>query len=294
MLHQVPGSAGNLDALVFSPDGKLLAASKWDNKIQLIRVSTGALWRELPPQPEVTFALAFTPDGRTLISAGRDRIIRLWELDTASERRTLEGHTGAIYSLAISSDGRTLASASEDRTVLLHDLAARSRPLSLLEPERSWAALAAADAAKAEDAAALLMASPDAAVTFLAERLNPVRSVASEGLNRFIADLEHPRFVVRKEAERQLETLGLLAAPSLSQVLVGKPSLEMRRRVERLLALIEDERSAPEELRVIRAIEMLEHLATNEARQLLDRLASGARGARQTEAARAALTRLRR
>ena len=52
--------------------------------------------------------------------------------------------------------------------------------------------------------------------------------------------------------------------------------------------------TAPETLRSLRAIEVLEHIATPEARQLLARLADGAPGAWQTREAKAALERLER
>jgi len=66
--------------------------------------------------------------------------------------------------------------------------------------------------------------------------------------------------------------------------------LEVRRRVERLLAQLQPR--APERLREGRAILVLESRTTPAARRLLARLAAGVPGARLTQEAKAALKRL--
>jgi dipeptidyl aminopeptidase/acylaminoacyl peptidase len=293
--HQLRTTGTNLDALAFSPDGKLLATAERQEKIRLWRASNGALKRELTGLRNSTFDIVFSPDGRTLIAAGRDRMIRLWELDTGTKRRELAGNQGAVLSLALSPDGRTLASGGEDKIVLLHDLTAQSRRASQeMDLERAWTSLLSSDAAEAEKGVASFMAGPVEGVSFLAARLQPVTQVKPERLNRLIADLDHPRYVVRRDAERELETLGMQAGSSLQQVLRGKPSLELRRRAERLLDLVEDEQPGFEELRVLRALELLEQLATKEAARLIERIAAGAPGARPTRQAQSSLARLRR
>jgi WD domain, G-beta repeat len=291
LLRELFGAPVNLDSVVFSPDGRFLAAASI-NRIRVWDAGTGRLWRELLTQDEGTFALAFTPDGRTLLSTGRKSVIRLWELETASQRRELSGHTGAVFALALSRDGRTLASAGEDKRALLYHLSARpqlhSQPVDL---ERAWAALASADAADAENGLAVLASSAQG-VSLLAERIKPVEGIDSSQLERLLADLDHSRFVVRRGAEKQLEVLGPTAETAIRRRLRGNPTLEVRRRGERLLDLIAEQRLVPDELRAVRAIELLEQLGSRAARGLLERLTRGASGAPRTKAARAALARL--
>ena len=115
-------------AVVFSPDGHLLASGLQDARIQLWDSTTGHQLRTL--NPEATFwsemtgpihAVVFSPDGRLLASAGGDDTVRLWDPATGQHERTLTGHARGIWGVAFSPDGRLLASASEDKTVRLWD-----------------------------------------------------------------------------------------------------------------------------------------------------------------------------
>jgi hypothetical protein len=109
---------------------------------------------------------------------------------------------------------------------------------------------------------------------------------------RLLADLDNEQFPVREKASRELRELRAPVEAALRQVLAGKPSLEARRRVERLLESLSE--WSPEELRCLRAVEALEHSGTREACALLEVLAAGAPAARLTREAKAALERLSR
>ena len=85
-----------------------------------------------------------------------------------------------------------------------------------------------------------------------------------------------------------------VAEPALRKVLTGKPSLEARRRAEALLEKLRGPVTSPEHLRALRVVEVLEHVGTPAAREVLTILANGAPGARPTRAAKAALARLAR
>ena len=70
------------------------------------------------------------------------------------------------------------------------------------------------------------------------------------------------------------------------------PQPEVRRRLERLLQVLEGVVASGERLQAVRAVEVLEQIGTAEAKQLLQSLASGAPGARLTQEAKASLERL--
>ena len=115
--------------------------------------------------------------------------------------------------------------------------------------------------------------------------------MAEGRLAGLIADLGSPRFADREAAESALEELGDQAAPALRRALEGRPGLEARRRIERLLDGLKDG-SSPTALRRSRAVQAMELAATAEAREVLRAWAAGAPEARLTREARAGLRRL--
>ena len=78
---------------------------------------------------------------------------------------------------------------------------------------------------------------------------------------------------------------------NLRKKLAEKPSLEVRQQIEQLLTKVEQ--LTPESIRALRASEVLEHLGSPEAKQVLEMLATGAEGTRLTMEAKASLERLK-
>jgi hypothetical protein len=112
-------------------------------------------------------------------------------------------------------------------------------------------------------------------------------------MTQLMAALDSKEFAVREKAMQALEQLDRLAEPALRQALKNPSSLETRRRLNRLLEKLQRPITAPDRLRDLRAVEVLEQISLPEARQLLEHLASGTSGAWLTQEARAALERRR-
>ena len=306
-------------AVAFSSDSRLLAAV-WRPKriVHLYETASGQEIQGLCCQPTPIYALAFAPDNRTLAVGGGsvfdpasgdplpppfanpEAAIRLWDVPTRKQIHLLHGHRGGVRSLTFSSDGNTLVSGGDDDTVLSWDVAAvtRRRPaskeLSAARLAALWSDLTASDAAGAQRAVAELIQSPDVALPFLEKALPPVPPAKMASLLALIADLDHEEFVRRERASRELEKVGEPAMPALRKVLKTKPSLEVRKRIEILLEVIDEQPTSPEGLRTLRAVQVLETIGTPKAKQILEGLAGGAAEAALTQEARAALTRLSR
>ncbi len=113
-------------ALVFSPDGKLLAVGGYQ-EVRLLERATGKTLATLPSHADLVRGLAFSPDGTRLAAAGglpaRSGEIKVWDVQSRELFRTIVGHKDCIYSVAISPDGKLIASSSYDRMIKLWDLA---------------------------------------------------------------------------------------------------------------------------------------------------------------------------
>jgi RNA polymerase sigma factor (sigma-70 family) len=139
---------GPVQALAFSPDGRLLASGSGrpETSIKLwclaYRVPTAPIATASIPATSVR-ALAFDGAGQTLAAACADGGIRLWSFKTDPWQPTPAGslkHGSDLRILAISTDGATLASAGTDATIRLWDMATRKS--ALLRGQNRFVALA--------------------------------------------------------------------------------------------------------------------------------------------------------
>jgi hypothetical protein len=256
-------------------------------------------------------AIAFSPDGKLIASgcsahAATENLVHIWESATGRLIRHFEGHHSGIDSLAFSPNGLTVASGGGDSTILLWDITGGllSEPrtkrsgVSGLQPtaltprelDAYWTALANEDASKAYDAVWRLVAAPEQAVPFLRKHLTPASTPDAKLVAQRIAELDSDDFATRQRAAEELSKYGDAIIPALQRTLDGKPSLEVRRRVQQLLDQARD--WTAERLRDHRAIQALEHIGTPPAKEVLQRLAAGALDTLRTEEAKAVLRRL--
>ena len=289
------GSSGAVACLVFSPDGRWLAAAGNEEIVRLWDVQTGELRRALTGHTEGIRALAFSPDGKRLASGSADQTVILWDVATGEPLRRLEGHRGTVQTLAFAADGKRLVSVSEDTTALVWDLATppRPKPLATVRPlEALWADLGR-DARTAFAANRALADQPFEAVSFLSEKLLPVTTADPAVIARLIKDLDSRRFPAREQAMHQLAQLGGQAEAALRKTLSSRPSAEVAKRLKELLARLERPTLSPRELRAARALELLEQIDAPGSRRLLRVVAGGAPGAWLTREAREAVDRSR-
>lgn len=156
-----------------------------------------------------------------------------------------------------------------------------------------WGDLAAADAEQAYRAAGRLMLQPEAAVKLLGEHLQPVQAPDLEQIQAWVADLASLNFKVRDKATIALVAQGELAEQPLRKALEGKLELETRRRVQNVLDKLDQPITAPDKLRQVRAVEVLETIGTPQAVALLRQLGKGYAEHRQTRHVQESLHRLK-
>jgi hypothetical protein len=272
-------------------------ASGDEGGVRLWQVATGKEHLTFGGDRRSASRVLFSPDGRYLISLGSgDWAVHVWEVATGEEVRRFEGHQDEALTVAISPDGRRLASGSRDFTILIWDVVSPptktgSGPRGL---EQLWAALAGGDARAAFRATWELTRVPDRTLPFLRERLRPVPSASRHQVDSWIADLDSDRYAVRVQAIEKLKELEEGVRSVLGKILLSRPSLELRRRVEELIKRLEQPVPPPDRLRGFRAVAVLEYIGNPEAQQVLKTLATGAPQVRLTQEAKASLARLAR
>lgn len=289
--------------LTFSPDGKLLAVGMGqENMIRLWDVATreprtAIRWSWQFGQKSVpmgTDSVVFSPDGKTVAAACQDETIRMWEVATGKLRHEAEAEM--VDFIAFSFDGRCLASSHSQSIKYIylwdwHNLGLpSSHRLTEEEAERFWRDLSAPDAAAAYRAVAALAESPQQALGLL-KRLRPVEPITSADIDKLIKELNDDGFATRERASHKLAELGAMVEMQLRKALAQNKSPEVRRRARDLLLRLGREVPS-EQLRFLRAVELLEYLGTPEAREILQKLSRGGAGRIETEDAKAALRRL--
>jgi RNA polymerase sigma factor (sigma-70 family) len=286
-------------AVAFSPDGRLVVAGKYTGKILVLEAATGKEVLDLQSAGGTVRTLAVSPDGRLLATAGDAPFVELRELRTGQLVQRLTGHTDRIWSVAFAPDGRSLVSGSFDTTALVWDLTGQAHgkkrdALTAAELETCWRALHGASAEGAYKAILALTAVPQQAVNLFKANLAGSEPVDAKALARLLADLDDDSFAVREKASRELAQLGKRVADELRKAREVTQSEEVRRRLDELLARLNDgTAAAPLDAGLLaqRIVAVLELAATPEARDLLLHLSKTATADLRGQA-KAALERL--
>jgi WD40 repeat protein len=300
-------------SFAFSPDGRWLALTEslysgkggWENtRLFLWEVATGQLVADVDKLPCDATVHTFMPDGLTLVACSGQHWSRVdpaatfWDPISGAAVGRLNGHLGSVTYVAFTADGRKFLTGGTDGTVLVWDALAlpRSKPpaprkLSVAELTALWDDLATNDARKAYQAIATLTGGGKQSISFLEERLQPVKFLTAAELAPLVAALDDKTYAVRAKATAVLETQGEPAAKLLRKALMDGMTLEKRRRVEWLLGKLESFTPPPKDLRTLRALAVLERIGNDQARKLIDALAGGSPEARLTQQARAVLAR---
>jgi WD40 repeat protein len=276
--------------VAFSSNGSVLATNHLYGNVRLRDPSTGKIRKFLPIGHHFPRTISFSPDGKWLASGALDKVINIWEVASTKMMFSLKGHREHLLHLEFGPNGRTILTASNDLTALLWDLhpgptRGRKRPLETL-----WTDLAG-EPANAYRAIWELADDPKASSDFLRQEIAPVAIDASERRVRaLLDDLDDDSFAKRESASRELAAMGAAVEGRLRRTLADTDSSEVRRRLGSLLDELKREHT-PEDLRRMRAVQVMELCNTADTLRVLRDWAGGTAGAPLTEEAKAALQR---
>jgi WD40 repeat protein len=131
------GHPNIVDAVVFSPDNKLVASGCHDGHIRIYDVEKKNVVKDINAHTKqnetMIYSLAFSPDGKQIVSAGYDNSLKLWNVENGAairefkaykEKEFDKGHKESVFSVAFSPDGKFIASGSggQERVIKIWDV----------------------------------------------------------------------------------------------------------------------------------------------------------------------------
>jgi WD40 repeat protein len=292
--NALPGVVG----ASFSSNGRYLVG--WDGvgTVAVFDLRFGTLARRFQMEGPGGdgISVEFSPDGKRLAIGGQDGRIAVWDVATGDPVVTFDRHDGFVTGLAWSRDGNRLASSATDGTVLVWEVPAKAggTPEAVVAGfEEAFRLLGATDPASAQRGMELLYRSPAETPKQCSDRIAVPAAAVMGRIDKLIANLDDEEFSVRSAAVKELDAIGGEASSYLRTAIEKSPSAEVRKLAGEVLTRIETSPPKADDLRALRAIEVLESLATTEAKAVLTKWASGPNGHRLTAEANAALTRLK-
>ena len=119
-VQTLTGHAGNVESIVFSPDGARIATASQDSTVKIWDASTGRELRTFAGLAAPAQSMALSPDG-TRIALGIQVAVEIWDAASGEKVHALGGHMGGITGVVFSPDGRHIATACWYPTVTIWD-----------------------------------------------------------------------------------------------------------------------------------------------------------------------------
>lgn len=123
LVRRLVGDAQKIQSLVYSADGKMLAAVGGSpgrfGEAQFWNPATGTLIKSVPIGYDTLFGAALSPDGKELSFGGADNSVRVITVPDGKEIMRLDNHSDWVFATVFSTDGKNVLSTGRDEAIKL-------------------------------------------------------------------------------------------------------------------------------------------------------------------------------
>ncbi len=105
--------------VVFSPDGKQMAAVDYGGWLMVWDPATGQERFRVRAHQDRAYTLAYSPNGKRLVTGSRDESIKIWEIGNPVAQAEFAGNGAGVHRLVFSPDGRSLIAGLIDGQILV-------------------------------------------------------------------------------------------------------------------------------------------------------------------------------
>jgi hypothetical protein len=262
LLCSIP-SKSYFDSAAFSPDGQSVLCLE-SSKAFLYHLVAEKVTCSFNPPDQTAHFVCFTPDGKKAAIIG------------SATNGPRDARQDAIFLYNIPPRVLNPPAANVDDAQL----------------EKLWDELSSDNELRLQRVLSAFRIAPKLSVDVLRKRLPAVTREEQAKVERWMTDLDAAAPATRESATQELLRAAHRFAPLLEERKKAAGPGEVHNRLTFVLNRMVREAPPAALIRELRAVALLERMATAEARKLLDELAKGASGARLTAEARSAQARM--
>ncbi|MDR2094052.1 MAG: caspase family protein [Treponema sp.] len=115
------GHSDLVNTAVYSPDGKFILSSSWDETIKIWDAASGREIKTIPVHGKTPLCAVWDKGGLFIAAGFWDGSVSIWDRESGAELKSFKGHGGAVNAVLFNADDSRIITASFDGTIKVWD-----------------------------------------------------------------------------------------------------------------------------------------------------------------------------